>query len=81
MRSTKNSYQIIRGTILRSTDKANRFRVEHPGHVLDSETFWFPISQCRVITHLRDGGGVEMEVADWLVEAKANEITGMGNGE
>lgn len=73
-RLSANSCQTVRGTILRETDKAYRFRIEHPGHVLDGETFWFPISQVRVVTILRDGGGVELEVADWLVEKKVEEI-------
>ena len=72
-RLTKNSCQVVRGTILRETDKAYRFRFEHPGHVLNGETFWLPVSQVRVVTHLRDGGGVELEVADWLIERKAEE--------
>lgn len=73
-RISSHAFQIVRGTILRESEKAYRFRIEHPNHVLDGETFWFPISQVRVVTHLRDGGGCELEIADWLIEKKVEEI-------
>lgn len=79
MRRTPDTYTILEGSIIRETDKAVRFSVEMPGHPLDDETFWFPFSQIRKLVRSHDMGLDQMEVKDWLIEAKANEIAGAGN--
>lgn len=75
------TYQVIRGSVIRETDKAIRFSICHAGHILDGEQFWFPLSQIKRISNSHNDSEDEIEVADWLVEAKANEIAGSRGGE
>lgn len=75
-----NTYQTIKGSIIRETEKAVRFDICQAGHILDGEAFWFPLSQIKSITRSHNECEDEIEIADWLVEAKANEIAGSGGG-
>lgn len=70
------TYSVIKGSVVRETDKAIRFSVCQAGHILDGECFWFPISQIKSIHNSHNECEDEIEVADWLIEAKANEIAG-----
>lgn len=70
------TYSKIRGSIIRETDKAIRFDICQAGHILDGEAFWFPISQLKSIIRSHNDCEDEIEIANWLIEAKANEIAG-----
>jgi hypothetical protein len=72
------TYTRVTGRIIRETDKAVRFSVDDPSSVLHDYAFWFPISQCKQIVRAHpESEDLDMiEVADWLIEAKADEIAG-----
>lgn len=72
------TYSFLDGYINRETEKAIHFYVAQAGHILDGETFWFPISQIKSIFRAEGPKPDRIEVADWLIEAKANDIAGMG---
>jgi hypothetical protein len=74
------TYSFLDGYINRETEKAIHFNVAQAGHVLDGETFWFPISQIKSIYRAEGNEPDRIQVADWLIEAKANDIAGFGNG-
>lgn len=68
------TYATLQGSIIRETEKAIRFMIETPGHCLDGETFWFPFSQLRAITRSHSQELDEIQVPDWLIEAKVNDL-------
>jgi hypothetical protein len=74
-----NKYVVLKGSIIRESEKAIRFNVCDPGSILDEETFWFPLSQIKAIHRSHNQEEDSIEVADWLIEAKANELAQNGD--
>lgn len=68
------TYTILQGSIIRETEKAVRFKIEMPGHFLDDEAFWFPLSQLLKISRSHSQELDEIECPDWLIEAKVNDL-------
>lgn len=68
------TYTTLEGSILRESAKAVRFKIETPGHCLEDETFWFPLSQLKSIKRSHDMGLDAIECPDWLIEAKLNDL-------
>jgi len=73
--SGPTTYKKLYGFIVGESEKAIKFKVDMPGYFINGLISWFPISQINYTkrSHSASEGLDEIDVADWLVQRKAEE--------